>query len=86
MDVRNEGDETSRRHNNFVFSIKKTCFYSSMEETVLDDNILITLDDFQTIKIHFNPSFEIQYGLQKHYIIIYSIWLILFMLIRFWYL
>jgi hypothetical protein len=57
-----------------------------MEETVLDDNILITLDDFQTIKIHFNPSFEIQYGLQKHYIIIYSIWLILFMLIRFWYL
>ncbi|CAF4971235.1 unnamed protein product, partial [Rotaria sp. Silwood1] len=31
---------------------------SDFEETSLDENIIITLDDVQTTKIDFNPSIE----------------------------
>jgi hypothetical protein len=31
---------------------------SDLEEAFVDENIIVTLDDVQTIKIDFNPSIE----------------------------
>lgn len=33
-------------------------FSSDMEEAMLDENVVVTLDDVQTIKMDFNPSIE----------------------------
>jgi hypothetical protein len=38
--------------------LKKFDFSSDLEETLIDENIVVTLDDVQTIKIDFNPSIE----------------------------
>ncbi len=33
-------------------------FSSDMEEALLDENVVVTLDDVQTIKMDFNPVIE----------------------------
>ncbi len=33
-------------------------FSSDLEEAMLDENVVVTLDDVQTTKIDFNPSIE----------------------------
>jgi hypothetical protein len=33
-------------------------FSSDLEEAMMDENVVVTLDDVQTTKIDFNPSIE----------------------------
>jgi hypothetical protein len=39
---------------------KFSCYNSSsdLEEGLIDENIVVTLDDVQTIKVDFNPTIE----------------------------
>lgn len=49
-----------RKFYNFMFNDNKILlfFSSDLDEALIDENVVVTLDDVQTIKIDFNPSIE----------------------------